>query len=60
MYNPEITKLINKNFELGFKAHALIKEFEKTWNSELIARVEEIHNQQKEIHTTIVKMRGEN
>jgi len=60
MYNPEITNLINKNFELGFKAHSLIKEFERTGDPELVARVEQISEQQKEIHNTIVKMRGEN
>jgi hypothetical protein len=60
MYNPEITNLINKNFELGFKAHALIKEYEKTRDPELVARVEEISEQQKEIHNTIVKIRREN
>jgi hypothetical protein len=60
MYNPEITNLINQNFELGFAAHALIKEYEKTRDPELVVRVEQISQQQKEIHNTIVKMRGEN
>ena len=60
MYNPEITNLINKNFELGFQASALLRELNRTWNMDLIKDIDAIHAKQDEIHNTIVKMRGEN
>lgn len=60
MYNPEITNLINKNFELGFQASALLRELNRTWNMDLIKEIDAIHAKQDEIHNTIVKMRGDN
>lgn len=60
MYNPEITNLINKNFELGFQASALLRELNRTWNMDLIKDIDAIHAKQDEIHNTIVKMRGDN
>ena len=56
----EINALINKNFELGFQASALLRELNRTWNMDLIKDIDAIHAKQDEIHNTIVKMRGEN
>jgi len=59
MYNPEITKLINRNLRLGLAVAALIKEFDKAQNIAMLEKAEQIQAEITETQKAIDMWRGE-